>query len=88
MMSTRWEGEMCSTQGNKDAGMEERLNQLIAYSGWIVAVSQRRRFGYRCWVITPELTVLTDGEAYECSEDAIAAGRFLVEHSVEIDHDL
>ncbi|MBD0269200.1 MAG: hypothetical protein ICV77_13015, partial [Cyanobacteria bacterium Co-bin8] len=38
---------------------------------------------YRCWVITPELVVLNDGEDYETSQMALAAGRALVELSLE-----
>jgi hypothetical protein len=63
--------------------MAERLCQLIAYADWIVAVSRSQRLGYRCWVITPELAVLTDGEWYDGCDQAIAIGRFLVEQSIE-----
>ena len=57
--------------------LEDSLVQLIAVSGWIVAVT-RRASGYRCWVITPELATLTDGEAYQTSQDALEAARNLV----------
>jgi hypothetical protein len=55
----------------------ETLTTLIAASGWMMAVTHRAR-GYHCWVITPELATLTDGETYPTSEDALEAGRSLV----------
>ncbi len=58
--------------------MEDSLVQLIAVSGWIVAVTHRRATGFFCWVITPELATLTDGETYPTSQDAFEAGRSLV----------
>ena len=57
--------------------MEDSLVQLIAVSEWIVAVT-RQATGYRCWVITPELSTLSDGETYQASQDALEAGRSLV----------
>lgn len=56
------------------------LTMLIAFPDWMVAVSHRAR-GYRCWVITPELSALTDGETYPSSQAALAAGRSLVQLS-------
>ena len=61
--------------------------QVSAFPGWIVGVSYVLGEGYRCWVITPELAVLNDGECYEASQAAMAAGRFLVEHSLELGPD-
>ncbi|HSM80875.1 MAG TPA: hypothetical protein VLS96_04275 [Nodosilinea sp.] len=57
--------------------MEYSLVQLIAVSDWIVAVT-RRATGYRCWVITPELSTLSDCETYPTSQDALESGRSLV----------
>lgn len=59
-----------------------RLIEIVAFPGWIVAVS-RSWHGYRCWVITPELVVLNDGELYESARLALGAGRALVELSFE-----
>ncbi len=56
---------------------QQRLNTLITSSGWLMAVTHRAR-GYGCWVITPELTALTDGETYPTSQDALEAARSLV----------
>lgn len=60
----------------------DTLNTLIAFPEWIVAVTQRRSAGFCCWVITPELSALTDGEAYATSQAALAAGRSLVQCSI------
>lgn len=57
--------------------MEDSLVQLIAVSEWIVAVT-RRATEYRCWVITPELSTLSDGETYPTSQAALESGRSLV----------
>jgi hypothetical protein len=54
------------------------LTTLIAFPDWLVAVTHRPT-GYRCWVITPELAILTDGETYPTSTLALAAGRSLVQ---------
>jgi hypothetical protein len=56
---------------------QQRLNTLMVSSGWLMAVTHRAR-GYRCWVITPELAALTDGETYPTSQDALEAARSLV----------
>lgn len=70
--------------------VQDELNALIAFSEWIVAVTYRRSTGYCCWVITPELAVLTDGDRYPTSQAALAAGRSLVQYSigqpVDFDH--
>jgi hypothetical protein len=64
----------------------DTLAELVGFpGGWIVGVSYALEWGYRCWVVTPELTVLTDGEFYESSLGALRAGRFLVEHSLEVE---
>ncbi|MBW4481469.1 MAG: hypothetical protein KME14_02890 [Tildeniella torsiva UHER 1998/13D] len=58
-----------------------QLNTLIALTDWIVAVTYRPAKGFCCWVITPELSTLTDGETYTTSGAALAAGRSLVQYS-------
>ncbi|MEM6424057.1 MAG: hypothetical protein AAGF66_05640 [Cyanobacteria bacterium P01_H01_bin.119] len=70
-----------------------KLIEIATFPGWIVAVCDRSgdysgnssRKGYRCWVVTPELKVLDDGETYASSEAAMAAGRYLVELSLELE---
>jgi len=57
------------------------LTTLIAFPDWMVAVTHRPT-GYRCWVITPELSTLTDGETYATSQAALEAGRSLVHYSM------
>ncbi|WP_035984669.1 hypothetical protein [Leptolyngbya sp. KIOST-1] len=59
----------------------DTLNTLVAFPDWIVAVTRRRSAGFFCWVITPELSTLTDGEAHATSQAALAAGRSLVQCS-------
>ncbi len=56
---------------------QQSLTTLIASSGWMIAVTHRAT-GYHCWVITPELAPLTDGETYTTSQDALDAARSLV----------
>lgn len=64
----------------------EILAELIGFTGdWLVGVSYTLDGGYQCWVITPERQVHTDGEYYESQLMALAAGRFLVEHSLEVE---
>ncbi|MFQ4140152.1 hypothetical protein PGN35_027950 [Nodosilinea sp. PGN35] len=59
----------------------DQLNTLIALTDWVVAVTYRPGTGFCCWVITPELSTLTDGETYAASSAALAAGRSLVQYS-------
>ncbi|NET36504.1 MAG: hypothetical protein F6K19_31495 [Cyanothece sp. SIO1E1] len=66
---------------------EDKIIQVSAFPDWIVGVSYARVDGYRCWVITPELKVLNDGEIYGTSHAAMSAGRYLVEHSLEREQD-
>ncbi|MGF1566997.1 MAG: hypothetical protein ACFCVD_02785 [Nodosilinea sp.] len=63
--------------------VNDQLSTLIAFPGWIVAVTYQRLTGYACWVITPELSTLTDGEFYPTRQAALAAGRSLVQYSTE-----
>ncbi len=59
----------------------DQLNTLIAFPEWIVAVTHRRSTEFFCWVITPDLSALTDGEIHATSQTALAAGRSLVQCS-------
>ncbi len=59
----------------------DQLNTLIAFPEWIVAVTHRRSTEFFCWVITPDLSALTDGEIHATSQAALAAGRSLVQCS-------
>ena len=59
----------------------DQLNTLIAFPDWIVAVTHQRSREFFCWVITPDLAALTDGEIHSTSQAALAAGRSLVQCS-------
>ena len=59
-----------------------QLTDVVAFPGWVLGVSLGFA-GYRCWIMTPELVVLNDGEVYPTSQDAMDAGRALVELSLE-----
>ena len=61
-----------------------KIIQVSAFPGWIVLVSYVPYLGYQCWVMTPELIVLNDGEVYLNSCAAMDAGRSLVEHSLDL----
>ncbi|ABW29996.1 hypothetical protein [Acaryochloris marina] len=64
----------------------DSLTDLVGFpGGWLIGVSYALEWGYQCWVITPEHQVHTDGEFYESNLGALSAGRFLVEHSLEVD---
>ena len=68
--------------------MEEvKIVEISAFPDWLVGVSYSPAEGYRCWVVNPELAVLNDGEFYTTSEEAMSAGRYLVEHSLELEPD-
>lgn len=53
--------------------------QLSALPGWIIGVSHTRNLGYQCWIINPDLDVLSDGASYKTSSAALTAGRAFVE---------
>lgn len=61
---------------------EVLIVQLSAFPGWLAGVSSTRGGDYCCWVVTPELLVLDDGEVYHDSEAAMASARGLVEASL------
>lgn len=58
------------------------LVDLLTYPGWAIAIG-RTELGYRCWVFTPDFTVLDDGEFYETSEAAAKNARCLISDSRE-----
>ncbi|MEM8809838.1 MAG: hypothetical protein AAGF01_27785 [Cyanobacteria bacterium P01_G01_bin.38] len=59
------------------------LVKLSAFPGWLAGVSSTYGGDYLCWVVTPELLVLDDGEIYHDSESAMASARGFVEESLE-----
>ncbi|NJM64467.1 MAG: hypothetical protein HC851_01750 [Acaryochloris sp. RU_4_1] len=61
------------------------LVEMIAFPGWIIGVCRLPEGDYSCWVMTPELTLISDGETYTSGDEALSAGRFLVEYSIEVD---
>ena len=61
---------------------QPKLTTLIAFPSWIVGVTRNRSVGYLCWVITPELEVLNDGEVYRTRKAALASARNLVHCSM------
>lgn len=61
--------------------VKDRLTALSAVHDWLVAVTHRQAIGYYCWVITPEMGVLTDGEVYPDYGEALAMGQSLVDAS-------
>ncbi|MFK8183796.1 MAG: hypothetical protein AB8B99_10525 [Phormidesmis sp.] len=58
------------------------LVDLFTYPGWAIAVG-RTELGYRCWVFTPDFTVLDDGEFYTTSEEAAKNAKCLISDSRE-----
>ena len=64
-------------------GMNEVvIVQLSAFPGWLVGVCSTPMGEYICWVITPELMVLSDGEMYTSDEAAMESGRCFVQQSL------
>jgi hypothetical protein len=59
--------------------------EVIAFPGWIIGICCLPEGDYSYWVMTPELTLLSDGETYTSRDEALSAGRFLVEYSIEVD---
>ncbi|MFE4107884.1 hypothetical protein [Almyronema epifaneia] len=57
------------------------LVQISAFTDWIIGVSHVQNLGYQCWVINPELDLLSDGAVYHTSLAAMTAGRTFVERS-------
>jgi hypothetical protein len=52
--------------------------QVSAMTGWVIGVSHVADHGYRCWLINPDLDVLSDGTVYSTSSAAMSAGRAFV----------
>lgn len=63
------------------------LTYVSVFPGWIAGVTYEPGVGYRCWVINPDFAVLNDGEIYSNSQDAIAAGRLFIHHSLGAEPD-
>lgn len=60
--------------------MEEgNVVQVSAMTGWIIGVSYLKGRGYQCWIVNPDLDVLSDGTFYTTSSAAMSAGRTFVE---------
>lgn len=53
--------------------------QISAMTGWIIGVSHNKDRGYKCWIVNPDLDVLSDGTFYSTSSAAMSAGRAFVE---------
>ncbi|HEY9763381.1 MAG TPA: hypothetical protein V6D07_12700 [Trichocoleus sp.] len=53
--------------------------QVSAMTGWIIGVSYTSNRGYQCWIVNPNLDVLSDGTFYTTSSAAMSAGRTFVE---------
>ncbi|ASC71866.1 hypothetical protein XM38_028200 [Halomicronema hongdechloris C2206] len=58
---------------------ESSVVQISAVTGWIIGISHVKDSGYQCWVINPDLDVLSDGTLYSTSSAAMSAGRAFVE---------
>ncbi|NJK77522.1 MAG: hypothetical protein HC852_02205 [Acaryochloridaceae cyanobacterium RU_4_10] len=58
---------------------QETLAQVWAFPGWVVGVSCSQALVYRCWAMNADLDVFNDGEFYDTSSAAMAAGRRFVE---------
>ena len=59
---------------------ECELVDILTYPGWVIAIGRTRQ-GYRCWVFTPDFTVLDDGQVYSTSEGAARNARCLISES-------
>ncbi|MGC1307939.1 MAG: hypothetical protein WA885_11970 [Phormidesmis sp.] len=58
------------------------LVDILTYPDWVIAIGRTER-GYRCWVFTPDFTVLDDGEFHPTSEAAARIARCLISESRE-----
>ncbi len=61
---------------------QETLAQVSAFPGWVVGISCSQALVYRCWAMNTDLNVFSDGEFYDTSSAAMAAGRRFVEQSL------
>ena len=60
---------------------DSQVVQLSALPGWIIGISHIKNRGYRCWLLTAELTILSDGILYTTSIAALTAGRTFIERT-------
>ena len=58
------------------------LVDILTQPDWVIAIG-RVDGGYRCWIFTPEFTVLDDGEVHPTREAAANSARRLVIDSRE-----
>ena len=58
------------------------LVDILTYPDWVIAIGRTKR-GYRCWVFTPDFTVLDDGEFHPTSKAAADTARCLIKESRE-----
>ena len=58
------------------------LVDILTHPGWAIAIGRTPK-GYRCWVFTPDFTVLDDGEVHPTREAAAATARRLIMDSRE-----
>ncbi len=58
------------------------LVDILTYPDWVIAIG-RTTLGYRCWVFTPDFTVLDDGEWHSTREAATDTARGLISESME-----
>ena len=58
------------------------LVDILTQPDWVIAIA-RVDNGYRCWIFTPEFTVLDDGEVHPSREAAANSARRLVTDSRE-----
>jgi hypothetical protein len=62
---------------------QESLAQVSAFPGWVVGISCSQALVYRCWVMSANLDVFSDGEFYDTCSAAMAAGRHFVERVLD-----
>ncbi|MGB3788515.1 MAG: hypothetical protein WA949_10935 [Phormidesmis sp.] len=58
------------------------LVDILTQPDWVIAIA-RTELGYRCWVFTPDFTVLDDGEVHPTRESAAESARGLIIDSRE-----
>ncbi|MGD1898881.1 MAG: hypothetical protein ACFB16_18250 [Phormidesmis sp.] len=63
------------------------LVDVLTQPDWVIAIGRVAiglgEYGYRCWVFTPDFTVLDDGEVHPSREAAAESARRLVMDSRE-----
>ncbi|MGB8699666.1 MAG: hypothetical protein WCD18_09645 [Thermosynechococcaceae cyanobacterium] len=58
---------------------QESVAQVSAFPGWVVGISCSQALVYRCWVLSANFDVFSDGEFYDTCSAAMAAGRSFIE---------